>query len=66
MEEQPSTQSAGAAAFPLAPQHRSSRRITITLPFSTYGRLLERAACEGRATSNLAAHLLEQGLDDAG
>lgn len=38
---------------------RSPQRISVTLPWALYQRLLERAAHEGRSVSNLSAHLLE-------
>lgn len=44
------------------PAFRSPRRITITLPFGAYQRLLERSELEGRSLSNLAAYLLEHAM----
>jgi hypothetical protein len=38
---------------------RAPTRITITLPYSTYQRLIDRSDQEGRSLSNLAAFLLE-------
>ncbi|MFM7312087.1 MAG: ribbon-helix-helix domain-containing protein [Cyanobium sp.] len=38
---------------------RTPRRISITLPYGTYARLLDRSNREGRSLSNLAAFLLE-------
>jgi hypothetical protein len=38
------------------------RRVTITLPHSTYSHLMERSDSEGRSMSNLAAYLLEASL----
>lgn len=46
-----------------APAFRAPRRVTITLPHSTYHGLLERSDAEGRSMSNLAAYLLESSLD---
>jgi len=40
----------------------SSRRLTLTIPFSAYSRLLQRSQLEGRSLSNLAALLLEDAL----
>lgn len=39
-----------------------SRRLTITIPFSAYTRLVDRSLKEGRSISNLAALLLEDAL----
>ena len=44
------------------PAFRSPRRITITLPYGAYQRLLERSELEGRSLSNLAAYLLEHAM----
>lgn len=41
---------------------RSPRRITITVPYGTHQRLLERSELEGRSLSNLAAYLLEAAM----
>lgn len=41
---------------------RSSRRITITLPFGVYSRLLKVSDREGRSLSNLCAFLVEHAL----
>ncbi|MFN5193535.1 MAG: ribbon-helix-helix domain-containing protein [Cyanobacteriota bacterium] len=41
---------------------RAPRRITITIPYSTYQSLVERSGEEGRSLSNLAAYLLENHL----
>lgn len=38
---------------------RSPKRITITLPYETYQRLVQRSDNEGRSLSNLSAFLLE-------
>lgn len=40
----------------------SSRRLTITIPFSAYTQLVDRSRREGRSISNLAALLLEDAL----
>jgi hypothetical protein len=40
---------------------RTPKRITITLPYGTYQRLIDRSDLEGRSLSNLAAYLLETG-----
>ena len=56
----------GAAAMApspmVQPAFRSPRRVTITLPFSTFEDLQGRADGEGRSLSNLAAFLLESAL----
>ncbi|MEB3349535.1 MAG: hypothetical protein VKO00_05905 [Cyanobacteriota bacterium] len=44
------------------PLFRTPKRITITIPYSTYQRLLDRSSDEGRSLSNLAAYLLEHHL----
>jgi len=41
---------------------RSPRRITVTLAYQTFERLQQRCDSEGRSLSNLAAFLLEMGL----
>lgn len=46
----------------LNPAFRSPRRMTITLPYATYQRLVERSDGEGRSLSNLSAFLLESAL----
>lgn len=45
---------------------RSSQRVTITLPHSTFSALIERSNEEGRSLSNLAAYLLEFSLSGLG
>jgi len=39
---------------------RTPRRITITVPYQLYQRLVEQSDREGRSLSNLAAFLLER------
>jgi hypothetical protein len=51
-----------APAPMVQPAFRSPRRVTITLPFSTFEDLQSRADGEGRSLSNLAAFLLESAL----
>lgn len=46
------------------PAFRSPRRITITVPYGAYQRLIERSEQEGRSLSNLAAYLLETAMTD--
>ena len=41
---------------------RSPRRVSVTIPHSLYEELLKRSDLEGRSVSNLAAFLLEFGL----
>ena len=41
---------------------RSPKRISITLPYGVYQRLLDRSDQEGRSLSNLAAFLLESAI----
>lgn len=52
-----------AASFTLSGLHRSSRRITVTVPYTLHRRLVERADRQGRSISNLIAFLLLQSLD---
>lgn len=56
------------AAHQVAPvsPFRSPKRITITLPYGAYQRLLERSQREGRSLSNLAAFLLESAVGERG
>jgi hypothetical protein len=42
--------------------NRAPKRITITIPFSTFQALEHRSTEEGRSISNLAAYLLERAL----
>lgn len=48
----------------VSPAFRAPRRITITVPYGAYQRLLERSELEGRSLSNLAAYLLENAMGD--
>ena len=43
--------------------NRATKRITITLPYGTFVRLEERSVAEGRSLSNLAAYLIDRGLE---
>jgi len=47
---------------PVSPAFRAPKRITITVPYGAYQRLLERSSLEGRSLSNLAAFLLESAI----
>ena len=40
-------------------------RLSVTVPYSLYAALEQRASMEGRSLSNLAAYLLENALGDA-
>jgi hypothetical protein len=42
---------------------RSPKRLTITIPFSTFEKIVSRSNEEGRSLSNLAAYLLERGVE---
>jgi len=53
-------QIAAMASVPMS--RRCPQRITITVPWQTHQRLLERSQQEGRSLSNLAAHILELGI----
>jgi hypothetical protein len=43
---------------------RRPRRLSVTISDSTYRELLQRSDDQGRSASNLAAFLLERGLQD--
>ena len=43
---------------------RRPQRISVTISWALYQRLLERSDFEGRSLSNLAAHLLEAGCPE--
>lgn len=47
----------------LPPGARRPVRLSITLPRGTYDRLVRAADHQARSLSNLAAHLIDQGLD---
>lgn len=53
-----------AGSMQVSPAFRAPRRITITVPYGAYQRLLERSELEGRSLSNLAAYLLENAMGD--
>jgi hypothetical protein len=42
---------------------KSPKRITITVNYSLYTKLVERSAHEGRSISNLASYLLQRDLE---
>ncbi|WP_438983108.1 ribbon-helix-helix domain-containing protein [Vulcanococcus sp.] len=42
--------------------NRAPKRLTITVPFSTFSALESRSVEQGRSLSNLAAYMLERGL----
>ena len=46
------------------PAFRSPMRISITIAYGTYERLLTRSEEEGRSLSNLSAFLLESSIGD--
>jgi hypothetical protein len=41
---------------------KAPKRLSITIPHSTYEAIAERSNAEGRSLSNLAAFLLERGI----
>lgn len=56
---------ANASLLPQSsPVFRAPRRMTITVPYGTYQKLLDRSTLEGRSLSNLAAFLLESAISD--
>jgi hypothetical protein len=42
---------------------RSPKRISITIPHAMFEKIVERSTKEGRSLSNLAAFILENGID---
>jgi macrodomain Ter protein organizer (MatP/YcbG family) len=48
----------------LSKQSRGPRRVSVTLSYRTFQALEERSRREGRSLSNLAAFLLEKGLEE--
>jgi hypothetical protein len=44
---------------------KAPRRITITIPHSTFEHLVQRSDLQGRSLSNLAAYLLERSCQDS-
>lgn len=54
---------ASPASDRIAILSRKPRRVTITIHWQLHQRLLARADQEGRALSNLMAHLLEVALE---
>lgn len=51
--------------FSNIPQYaRSSKRVTITIPFHVFNYILDRSMQEGRSFSNLMAYLIERAIDD--
>ena len=53
----------GGAARRLEVIQRTPKRISITLAFNTWSELLRKSDWEGRSISNLAAYLIETGLN---
>lgn len=52
------------ADFTNVPKYaRSSKRVTITIPFHLFTSLVTRSQEEGRSISNLMAYLLERAID---
>ena len=52
------------ADFNSVPRYaRSSKRVTITIPFHVFSAIVHRSQEEGRSTSNLMAYLLERAID---
>ena len=42
---------------------RSSKRVTITIPFHVFSSIVTRSQEEGRSISNLMAYLLERSIE---
>jgi len=42
---------------------RSSKRVTITIPFHVFNSIVNRSQEEGRSASNLMAYLLERAIE---
>lgn len=56
----------GPIAQRVAAAKRAPQRLTITVSQSVHDRLFDRASCEGRSASNLAATLIESALFHGG
>ncbi len=54
----PSANTSSALEFHL----RTPKRLSVTLPHTTYEHLVQKSSWEGRSISNLAAFLLESAL----
>jgi len=54
---------AATTATLVPPSRRRPQRITVTIAWQTHQRLQERSDDEGRSLSNLAAHILERGIN---
>jgi predicted DNA binding CopG/RHH family protein len=53
-----------SASFSNIPRYaRTSKRVTITIPFHVFTAVSERSSEEGRSLSNLIAYLLERALE---
>jgi hypothetical protein len=53
-----------SASFNDVPKYaRSSKRVTITVPFHVFNYMVGRSIEEGRSVSNLMAYLLERAID---
>ena len=52
------------AVSPVPPMQRKPQRVSVTISWALYQRLLERSDFEGRSLSNLAAHILEAGCQE--
>ena len=51
--------------FNSIPRHsRSSKRVTITIPFHVFNYILDRSMEEGRSFSNLMAYLIERAISE--
>jgi macrodomain Ter protein organizer (MatP/YcbG family) len=53
----------GGAARRLEVIQRTPKRISVTLAFNTWKHLVDKSDYDGRSISNLAAYLIETGLD---
>ena len=53
-----------SASFDNVPRYaRTSKRVTITIPFHVFTAIVERSSEEGRSISNLMAYLLERAIE---
>ena len=60
----PTTTTTMTSDFNNVPKYaRSSKRVTITIPFHVFNSIVNRSQEEGRSTSNLMAYLLERAIE---
>ena len=63
-ETTPTTSTTMTPDFNDIPKYaRSSKRVTITIPFHVFNAVVNRSLEEGRSVSNLMAYLLERAIE---